>query len=577
MKADKTEKAKKIKKVEKKEKGDKKVKAVKEKGRMPLSLLLIITSLIPLVLSVVIVSATSFNITKNNLEDSAKNTLYIASNNLANFCIQNEVSVINASQYFYYLDSLKDRDIEMAILLEDGTCVTSIKNANDYRIREIAVPEDMVDLTKEYFDNSIVIDEKEYCAYYMPIIDNGELRGMAFAGELESNVTGEAQSVIVIFVVTALVLIVLFAVIMLLFTGNLVKAFEAVDKNVNGLANGSLAKGKVYVSPVREMNTMLKAAALMQENLSTTIGKVKNVSQTLVENIAEATTLSKSSSDRARQITASMESLSDSSAEMSRNVQDIHEQMTEIGSCVNDITGSVEQLQSSSENILHTNDEARRYIDTIMENSKQSVGAVRDIASQIQETNESIAEIDRAVELILSISEQTNLLSLNAAIEAARAGENGRGFGVVAEEIGKLAQQSADGAEMIKNLARTIVEKSERSVQLADGVRELILSEQDSVSKTQSKYAELSEELSNSVNEINSIAEKTVHLTEYKERVIGNVQELSGLSDENTKNTEEVNANVSEIISEVQLVSDDCERMNRMAGELESSVSYFHD
>lgn len=114
-------------------------------------------------------------------------------------------------------------------------------------------------------------------------------------------------------------------------------------------------------------------------------------------------------------------------------------------------------------------------------------------------------------------------------------------------------------------------------MRLADEVHELILSEQESVSKTQNKYAELSDEINLSVNEIRTISEKTVHLSDYKEKVIGKVSKLNSLSGENIKNSEEVNVNITEIISEVQTVSENCEKMNLMADELKSAVSYFHD
>lgn len=552
-----------------------------KKFHFPLFLLLIVFSVIPLILAVVIISVTSFQITKNNLEDSAKNTLYIAASNLANHCSENEISVMNVSNYYSYLDSLKDNNIEMAILLQDGTCATSIKNENDYRIREIVFEKDMsadgTEIRGGYFDNAIEIDGKVYCAYYLPITVKDEITGMAFAGELQSNVTGVARSAFVVIAGIACALIVLFAVLILVFTGSLLKSFDAVDRNVNDLASGYLGRSKKDMSPVREMNHLLKATASMQENLAETIGKVKNISNRLAENVAEAAQLSRSSSDRARQITESVEELSLSATDMSENVQEIHGQMLEIGNCVNDISESVEQLYGSSEIILQTNDEAKMHISTIMKNSRNSVNAVDDIASQIKETNDSITEIDKAVELILAISEQTKLLSLNASIEAARAGENGRGFAVVAEEIGNLSRQSAEGAEMIKNLAKKITEESEKSVRLADEVHELILSEQESVSKTQNKYAELSDEINLSVNEIRTISEKTVHLSDYKEKVIGKVSKLNSLSGENIKNSEEVNVNITEIISEVQTVSENCEKMNLMADELKSAVSYFHD
>lgn len=542
------------------------------KFKFSLFSMLITLSLIPLILSIGIISTISVYVTKNNLEEESQATLYIVANNLANHCRENEINAINASNYYEYLDSLKEQNIEMAIIIDGAPCATSIKNENDYRIREIEVQSEN---TEGYFDQQVVIDNKEYFAYYMPIESNGEVIGMAFAGELQENVTGAINSIVLTFAGIAVFLVVIFAILALTLSRGLVKSFRLVGRSVNALSKGDLSVQVTNKSPVKEMSVLLSEAEVMQKNLSEIIGKVKDVSQTLVDNIAEVTKESESSFGRANQITTSMQELSASTMKMGDYVQDIQTQMIEIGNCINDISLSVDHLYNTSENIVKTNQEAQDNMDMIMTNSRQSVEAVRDIALQIKETNSSITEVDKAVELILSISQQTNLLSLNASIEAARAGEFGRGFAVVAEEIRHLSEQSAEGAEMIKNLAQTITQKSKKSVELADKVHSLIIHEQENVSKTQNKYEELSRDITVSVEEIKSIADKTDNLTDYKEKVIDNVQNLSAISEENTANNEEVNNNIDEITSEVQIVNDNCEKMNDMAKELEKSVAYF--
>lgn len=552
-----------------------------KKNRAGLFIKLIELSLIPLILSTAMISTISLFVTKSNLEKNAENTLYIVANNLANYCYQNEINAVNVGNYYEYLDSLKEKNIEMAILLEGTPSATSIKNINEYRIREIEVKKDIVadkeEIQNGYYDKEVIIDDKAYFAYYMPIRDKGEIIGLAFAGELQVNVTGAIKNIVVLFLSIALCLVVIFAVITLLFSKGLLKSFKAVGAGVTALSKGDLSKQKERESSVKEMNTLLLETGIMQKNMSETIGKVKTVSAKLAEIIEDVTRLSNSSAERANQSASSMDELSAAAVEMAENVLDIHTQMLEIGSCVNDISENVERLFESSGNILRTNNEAKIEINDIMEHSKESVYAVNDIAKQIKQTNDSITEIDTAVELIISISEQTKLLSLNATIEAARAGDQGKGFAVVAEEIRSLSEKSSEGAEMIKNIAQTIMEQSHESVKLADNVSTLILKEQEGVSKTREKYEELSKDIEQSVKDISAIAEKTDHLTNYKEKVLENVQELSGISEENMASNEEINSNISEILSEVQIVSENCKEMNHMAKELEESVSYFHN
>ena len=558
---------------------EKKLKTVsKTKGKLSLFSVLIMLALVPLVPSVIILGMVSLTVTKSNLETGAKDTLHVVANNLSNYCKENSINAINVGDYYDYLDSLKDKNIEMAIIIEGTPSATSIKNVNDYRIREI--PCDMEDINKlnnGYFDPAVEIDGKVYCGYYMPLEYEGKIIGMTFAGELAEKVTGAANSIIIVFVAIAVVMVVLFTVIALFVGRLLIASVRAVGTGVNALAQGDLSKQKPHKSIVKEMIRLLAETGQMQENLSGVIGQVKEVSDRLVGNVEDVTTLSASSAGRAQEITRSMDELTAATVGMAEHVQNINMQMLEIGSFVNEISSNVDRLYDSSEHILKANNAAKVAMVDIMDSSHKSVEAVSDIASQITETNDSIAEIDKAVQLILDISEQTNLLSLNASIEAARAGEAGRGFAVVAEEIRHLSEQSAEGAEMIKNLAKTITEKSGRSAELAEGIRSLIVAEQESVLNTQKKYEELSDSINRSVEEIKAIAEKTDNLTDSKEKVIEDVQSLSAISEENAASNQEVSANVTEIISEVQLVNEHCEKMNAMAGKLEESVAYFHN
>lgn len=543
--------------------------------------ILIMLSVIPIILSIGLFSAVSLYITKNNMENDVRDTLHIVANNLASYCAENQITAMNAMAYYDYLDSLKEENIEMAIISEGVPSATSIKNSNNFRIQEIKFDMENDDVIEEllengYYDKDVVIDDKVYYGYYVPIMLDGRIRAIAFAGELQEHVTNTTNNAIKTFVVVAIILIIVFTVMALLFSRRLSTSFAVIGKNVNTLSKGDLSKQKHQTSVIKEMYELLLETETMQQNLSGTIGKVKDVSHRLVENVESVTDLSKNSAERANQITSVMDDLSDSTANMIENVENIQSEMLEIGNCVNDIYENVEHLSNSSENILQTNNEAKVDMNEILINSKKSVEAVNAITMQIKQTNDAITEIDNAVELILNISDQTNLLSLNATIEAARAGENGKGFAVVAEEIRHLSEQSAEGAEMIKNVAMEIIEKSRKSVGLADKVNELILSEQKSIAKTQVKYEELSKNIDISAKEIRSIAEKTDNLTNYKEKVIENVQTLGAISQENATSSQAVNKNIYEIISEVQGVNKNCEKINNMTSELQESVSYFN-
>lgn len=544
-----------------------------------LFLLLMLLALVPVILATVLLSTTSLRLTRTNLEESVQTTLHVTADNLAKYCKENEITAMNASNYYDYLDSLKGEGLEMAILLDGVPATTSIKNENDYRIREIPMNQERLTTdgdTDGYYDKNVSIEGNTYYGYYMPIINDGKITAVAFAAEKKSKIDDALWQIEAVFLISAIGIVVLFGVVSFFLSRGLAGKMKETGKRVDALADGDLSARKQTTSIVREIHELLDNTTQMQQNLEKVIGGVQEISGELLNSVRQVAEGSDATMEQAGQISAAMEQLSAAAEEMAENVQNISDRMERIGDAVNDIGESVGQLQKDSTEMQDNSKEAGKGMENIMTGSNRSVESVNAITEKIHETNDYIEKIDEAVALIFSISGQTNLLSLNASIEAARAGEAGRGFAVVAEEIRKLSEQSAQGAEQIKELAQGIMEKSGETVEQADAVRKLIREEQDYIIATGKQYKQLEQSIQHSAEEIRKIADQAGMLAEQKENILENIGSLSAISEENAANNQQVNANIEEILTQIQTVGTNCEKMKQISRELESSVAYFH-
>ncbi|SFD40255.1 methyl-accepting chemotaxis protein [Bacillus sp. OV194] len=547
---------------------------------MKLKAKILMISIVPLLLSVIIIGYNIFGMMKLNssterivkvlveveeLNSSAKSlekslsaySLNISASNTND--VANDFQTLN-SDYSKMKKGLTDKK-QIQLIERIGSKFDELKSESDVAVKE----GDRAEIKRQSLRTKGLIND----VYQLKQQINDQYEWMQ--ADLKEKIKG-----MITFSMVALIILVLGSLVLsIIMTRRIVDPLKRITENAGEVANGNLAVQGVTVRTNDEVYELNQSFGQMIDNLRAVITQVGNGSGQVAASAEQLMASADETMKGSELITASIQQVSEG-AENQTKMSD------ESVRSVEHSKNAVEQISENAALVLELAENAS-------EQTQQGSALVHDTLQQMDSIHHSVAGTDQALNdlsqrsveigsilnIINDIAEQTNLLALNAAIEAARAGDAGKGFAVVANEVRKLADQTRKSVLDISAMTKHIQEETKNTVTSINDVKEKVDSGLEIAQKTNESFTTILNAIIQVTQQIKEISATSQKINEEVSQVSGHVAEMSNVAGTTSASAMEVVAASEEQLASMEEVNAAATSLTNLAEELQDIVSKF--
>lgn len=412
---------------------------------------------------------------------------------------------------------------------------------------------------------------KEYLFVYGIVEDSGAVICMLVPSEM---VTGQADQIKWITFAMVVIAILVAGFIGVTITISIRGNMKRISTGLEQVADGDLT-GSVKVSGRDEFGDLAQSANHMIQNNKKLVSKVHDATGQLELSANEVKSASEIISDYSLDITQAITEINAGMSRQSVHAQECVEKtglLSDDMQEVSQVVEKVEMLVQETDAMIHRGMEI---IELLGRRAQETTDITNQVGSSIEQLSQETESINIFAETITGISEQTNLLSLNASIEAARAGEAGRGFAVVAEEIRKLADDSARAAGEISNHVQNISTRTTDSVQSAKQAEEMVALQGDAVQEVIQVFANMRDRMQELVTGLQDIVASTEQADKERAETLQAVQNISQIIAETAGNAEIVSQTSEKLMENVDNLSRTADALGSNMNELKTEIAMF--
>lgn len=431
---------------------------------------------------------------------------------------------------------------------------------------------------EQYVSGEIVKTEKGFVINaYVPIKKGGEVIAVLGCDYDAAEIVAKSNSNTVTAAIIAVVCLAVSGLLVMLVIGRVSRNLKRVDAKVYELANneGDLTQsidinsGDETELIANNLNALLYYIKDIMLKVSHNADELKITSAVVVGNLEDSET-------NISDVSATMEEMSASMEEMSDSINRINVAISDMYSLIETMYKQAVEGNKNTGKILEKAKEIHsKAVEEGEKAQEMSVKMEKAVGDKI-EKSKAVERINSLTEEIINITDQTNLLSLNASIEAARAGEAGRGFAVVAEEIGKLANDSGHAASQIQSVSEVVIEAvnelAQESERILKFLNEVAMNGYVELQKTSREYHEDVKDMNELMNQF---ADRSKELRKNADDIKQTAEAVNAAVEENTKGIVNVSQMAVSLNGNIRDIGEKAKKNEDIAGLLHTEVSKF--
>lgn len=357
--------------------------------------------------------------------------------------------------------------------------------------------------------------------------------------------------------------------------GFITKPLQRLEQAVVRAGEGDIATDVVVHRADDEISSLGRSFNQMLSNFRNMVHQIEDNFQQTNEHVISISQKSTSATKQAEGTAHTLSEISAGAESSAIAIQATAESVDNIIQIAQEVQSKAKESEEVSGDMVEELTESKEVVQSLVSGIERLASGNRESLQAVRRLEDNAKKVEQIIQLVGDIATQTNLLALNASIEAARAGEHGQGFAVVAEEVRKLADESATAVQGISELIQNIQVEVEHVVgQITDQV-DLTNEEAKKGTKTNEVIAEMTETIhlvANAVKDISALVDKQM---ESVQETSLQSQEVAAIAEETSAGALEVAATTKEQVAEMEEIDHIAGKLRDQAIKLKDTIAIF--
>lgn len=390
----------------------------------------------------------------------------------------------------------------------------------------------------------------------------------------KSTITSQADAIKNVTIIIVIIACIAALVIAIWLSTGIDKVIKGIISKLKLAAKGDLTV-RFDTNRKDEFRILIDEIQTTFANMKDLILQVKDLSGEVSVSASNVTSTSKAFLSSSEDISSAMNEIEQGINQQAKDAEECLIQMDSLSQKIELVSMNTKEIGQIADSTKISVQDGTVVSEELNQQTQSTIEITTDIIKDIENLSEKSSSINKIINVINEIANQTNLLSLNASIEAARAGEHGKGFAVVASEIRTLAEQSKTSVDDIKKIIGSIQEVTTTAVTTARKAEEVLKLQESAVKNTTDSYANINGSVEKLMVSLGSITDNVINIEEARISTLGGIENISAVLEEIAASSNNINQTAANQVASVENLNNSAVNLSNNSEHLVNEVQKF--